>query len=99
MLIGYSQKCTNPQSTIRNRNVSRRQAGGQGERAFGAIQNIKMVAGCAATEEIADLHERPLKPERFDDFRLVAGGLQPRHQLCWQRRSTERGDAEDLFER
>ena len=79
--------------------TSRREPGGQGERAPGSVEDVEVIARCSMGQEVADLGERPIDAEGFDDLGLVSGGLDAPDQPVRQRGAAQAGDPCDLFER
>jgi hypothetical protein len=39
-----------------------------------------VITGCAVREQVADLRQRPVDAERFDDVGLVTGGFKAREE-------------------
>lgn len=74
-------------------------ARGEGEGAFGTVQNVEVVARGTLREEVADLRERPVDADGFDDVGVFGGDFEARAEFRRERRAAHRGEALDLFQR
>lgn len=73
------------------------EAGGEGEGAFGAIEDIEVVAGGTLGEQVADLRECPVDPNGFNNVGVFGCDFEPGDEFFWQGRAAHGGEALDLF--
>ena len=58
-----------------------------------------MVAGGALGEEVADLGERPVDADGFNDVGIFGGDFETRAEFRRERRAAHRGEALDVLQR